>query len=72
MKDVMDELKKIAEKKMGMPWSEIMKQADKDTAAQKKKKDPIAEAHKKSSISPKKMFNESMGKLNKLSKKEKK
>ena len=71
MKEAVDELKKIAEKEMGMSWEEIMKQADKDTAAQKKKKDLISEAHKKSSVSPEKMFKESMDKLNKLSKKEK-
>lgn len=65
----MEELKKIAEKKTGMSWEEIMKQADRDTATQKKRKDPIAEAHKKSSVSPKKMFKESMDKFNKLSKK---
>lgn len=61
----LDELKKIAEQKMGMSWDEIMKQSDEDTQKQKKMKDPIFEAYKKSSISPKKMFNDSMKKLKK-------
>lgn len=60
-KKAMEELKKHAEKKMGMSWEEIMKQADEDT--KKQKKDPIAHAYKESSKSPKKMFKESMKKL---------
>lgn len=63
-KDI-EELKKIAEKKMGMSWDQIMKKADSDTKKQKKLKDPIAESYKKSSISPKKMFSDSMKKLKK-------
>jgi hypothetical protein len=59
-----DELKKIAEKKMGMSWEEIMKQADIDTENQKKLKDPISESYKKSSISPNSMFKKSMRQLN--------
>lgn len=31
----LDELKKIAEKKMGMSWDQILEQANKDTAKQK-------------------------------------
>lgn len=62
-KKAMEELKKHAEKTMGMSWEEIMKQADKDTKKQKQKKDPIAHAYKESSKSPNKMFKESMKKL---------
>lgn len=62
----MDELKKIAEKKMGMSWDQIMKQADEDDAKQKKLKDPIAEAQRKSSVSPKKMLKNSLTHLDKL------
>lgn len=65
MKNVMDELKKIAEKKLGMKWEDIMKKADADTARLQKAGDPIAKAHKESSKSPKTMFKESMKKLNK-------
>lgn len=64
-----NELKKIAEKKMRMSWDEIMKQADRDTAEQTKRKDPIAMAHKKASVSPKKMFKDSMNSLDKINNK---
>ncbi len=67
-KKIMDEIKKEAEKKMGMSWGEIMKQADNDTKKQQQKKDPISQAFKESSKSPKKMFNESMDKLKKNNK----
>lgn len=64
--EIKKELIEIAEKKMGMPWDQIMAQAAKDTEAQKKQKDPIAEAYKQSSISPNKMFKSSMNELNRL------
>ncbi len=62
---------KLPKSLKGMTHEQIMKQADKDTKKQKSKKDPIAEAHKESSKSPKKMFKESMAHLNKLSSKKK-
>ncbi len=68
MKDAMEELKRHAEKKMGMSWDQIMKQADEDTKRQKAN-DPISKAYKESSKSPKKMYKESMKDLNTKSKK---
>ena len=65
--DAIEALKKQAEKKFGMSWDKIMKQADEDT--KKQKKDPIAHAHKQSSKSPNKMFKESMSELKKKSSK---
>lgn len=67
--EVVKELKKIAEEKLGMSWDEIMKQAAKETEEQKNKKDPISEAYKKSSVSPNKMFKDSMKQLKKLTEK---
>lgn len=59
----LEELKRIAEKKLGKSWDEIMIQADKDTEKQKNLSDPIAIAYKNSSISPKAMFKKSMNEL---------
>lgn len=69
MKKAMEELKKIAEKHMGMSWDKIMAQAAKDTKKQQKIGDPIAKAAREASKSPKKMLKESLKDLNKKTRK---
>ncbi len=69
-KEAIEEVKKHAEKSLGMPWDEIERIAKMYDDKQQNQKDSINEAFIKSSISHNQMFKDSMNQFEELCKKQ--